>query len=133
MLCFVVKTDAKLILFLTAIKLPVKGIFLEAYELTFVVMLDKLRTKWGVAPLGLILILCTFAIGGSLAGFLAKKVMNILSVDQDWLYGISYIILVTLLWPLSVITVSVLFGQFRFFSNYLKKMGRKLGLLRGRE
>ncbi len=73
------------------------------------------------------------AIGGSLAGFLAKKVMNFLSIDQDWLYGISYIVLVTLLWPLSVITVSVFFGQFKFFSNYLKKMGRKLGLLRGGE
>lgn len=99
----------------------------------FTKMLDKLQSKWGVSPLGLFLVICTFAIGGSLAGFLAKKVMNLLSVEQDWLYGICYLIAVTLLWPLSVITVSVFFGQFKFFSAYLRKLGRKFGLIRPQE
>ncbi|NND94347.1 MAG: hypothetical protein HKN45_05735 [Flavobacteriales bacterium] len=91
-------------------------------------MFEKLKKKWGVTPMGLFLVLCTFAIGGSLAGYLAKKVMNVLVIEQDWLYGISYIIIVTLLWPLSVITVSIPFGQFKFFLNYLKKMGSRFGL-----
>ena len=93
-------------------------------------MFNRLKEKWGVTPLGLVLILCTFAIGGSLAGFLAKKVMNLLALEQDWLYGISYILIVTVLWPFSVITVSIPFGQFKFFANYLRKMGTKLGLIK---
>ena len=96
-------------------------------------MFKRLKDKWGVTPLGLVLILCTFAIGGSLSGFLAKKVMNLLSIEQDLVYGMLYIVVVTLLWPLCVITVSIPFGQFKFFKGYLKKMGTKLGLVRSEE
>ncbi len=39
-----------------------------------------------------------------------------------------YIIVVTLLWPLAVLLVSIPFGQFRFFIGYLKKMGRRMGV-----
>jgi len=91
-------------------------------------MLDKLKAKWKVSLPRLIIILCTFAIGGSLAGLLAKKVINQMALEQDWLYGPLYIIVVTLIWPLSVITVSVPLGQFSFFSRYLRNMAVKLGL-----
>lgn len=93
-------------------------------------MLDKLQSKWGVGPIRLILILCTFAIGGSLAGYLAKAIMNLIHVGPNWIYFILYILIVTLIWPLSVISVSVFFGQFKFFSAYLKKMGTRIGLVR---
>jgi hypothetical protein len=36
-------------------------------------MFEKLRQKWKVNVLQLVLILCTFAIGGSLTGYAAKK------------------------------------------------------------
>ena len=36
-------------------------------------MFEKLRQKWKVNVLQLVLILCTFAIGGSLTGFAGKK------------------------------------------------------------
>jgi len=123
------KRIAKVHLNLCAKKPPEQGIFYIHYDCTFAQVFTALRNKWGVSPIGLFLILCTFAIGGSLAGFLAKKVMNVLDLGQDWIYGIVYILVVTLLWPLSVISVSLPFGQFKFFSNYLKKMGRKFGLI----
>ena len=94
-------------------------------------MFDKLRQKWKVSPLQLTLILCTFAIGGSLTGFVAKKIMNLLSIDADWLWAIVYIILVTVIWPMMVLVISIPFGQFRFFSNYTRKLGEKLGIIRG--
>ena len=96
-------------------------------------MFEKLRKKWKVKGPQLALILCTFAIGGSLTGYVGKKIMNLLSINADWLWAIIYIILVTIIWPMMVLLVSIPFGQFRFFSNYTRKLGEKMGLLRSRK
>ena len=87
-------------------------------------MFKKLRQKWNVGPIQLVLILCTFAIGGSLTGYAAKKIMNLLSIDADWLWAIVYILIVTIIWPAMVVIISIPFGQFRFFSNYARKLLR---------
>ncbi|NCU02898.1 MAG: hypothetical protein GXC73_02830 [Chitinophagaceae bacterium] len=96
----------------------------------FCAMFEKLRTKWNVGPLQLLLILCTFAIGGSLTGFLGKRIMPVFGIESPWLSVPVYIILVTLLWPMMVLLVSVPFGQFRFFTSYLKKMGQRMGFIK---
>jgi hypothetical protein len=93
-------------------------------------MLERLQKKWKVSGLRLVLILCTFAIGGSLTGYVGKKLMNLLAIDQKWLWVIIYIIVITVLWPLAVILVSIFFGQFRFFTAYLKKIGRRMGIVK---
>ena len=93
-------------------------------------MFEKLRKKWKVNVLQLVLILCTFAIGGSLTGYAAKKIMNLLPIEADWLWAIIYIVLVTIIWPAMVLLISIPFGQFRFFSNYTRKLGEKIGLLK---
>jgi hypothetical protein len=61
---------------------------------------------------------------------LGKKIMNGLAIQQDWLWAVVYIILMTLLWPLMVLIVSIPFGQFTFFRNYIRKLGEKLRFLR---
>jgi hypothetical protein len=91
-------------------------------------MFERLQKKWGVNGLRLTLILLTFAIGGSATGFLGKKIMNALNISQDWLWAIIYIILVTLIWPMAVLLVSIPFGQFKFFLSYIKKLGKKMGI-----
>jgi hypothetical protein len=96
-------------------------------------MFEKLRQKWKVNVLQLVLILCTFAIGGSLTGYAAKKIMNILSVESDWLWTIIYILLVTTIWPIMVLIISLPFGQFRFFYNYTRKLGQRIGLIRNQK
>jgi hypothetical protein len=83
-------------------------------------MFKRLQQKWKVGSLQIILIIICFAIGGSLTGFIAKKIMNLLSIQQDWLWAIIYILLVTIIWPMAVIIVSIFFGQLKFFSGYLK-------------
>lgn len=93
-------------------------------------MFERLQKKWKVSGTQLALILCTFAIGGSLTGFLGKKIMNLLSIQQDWLWAIIYILLITIIWPMAVLLVSFPFGQFRFFSGYIKKIGAKMGLVK---
>lgn len=91
-------------------------------------MFDGLQKKWKVSGWQLALILCTFAIGGSATGFVGKKIMNVLSVQQDWLWGVIYILLITAIWPLAVLIISIPFGQFSFFSRYIRKIGVKMGI-----
>ncbi|MBL7738496.1 MAG: hypothetical protein JNK14_04705 [Chitinophagaceae bacterium] len=93
-------------------------------------MFERLQKKWKVSGIQVLLILCTFAIGGSLTGYAGKKLMNLLNIEQRWLWIVVYIIMVTVLWPVAVLLVSVFFGQFRFFTGYLKKMGRRMGIVR---
>lgn len=96
-------------------------------------MLAKLQKKWKVNGLQLILIISTFAIGGSSTGFVGKKVMNALSIKEDWLWAIIYILLITIIWPLAVLIVSIPFGQFPFFIRYIRKIGEKMGVVKRRE
>jgi hypothetical protein len=96
-------------------------------------MFEGLQKKWKVSGWRLALILCTFAIGGSATGFVAKKIMNALSVQQDWLWAVIYILLVTIIWPLAVLLVSIPFGQFSFFIKYIRKIGAKMGIGRSQE
>lgn len=94
-------------------------------------MFEGLQKKWKVSGLRLFLILCTFAIGGSLTGYAGRKLLTLLTIEQSWLWILLYILLVTLLWPLAVLLVSIPFGQYRFFTGYLKKIGKRMGLVKG--
>ena len=91
-------------------------------------MFERLQQKWKVNGFQLMLILCTFAIGGSLTGYLGKKLINLFDIETRVLWIIVYIIIVTLIWPMAVMLISIPFGQYRFFTAYLKKMGRRMGV-----
>lgn len=91
-------------------------------------MFEKLKKKWKVGGVQLVLILCTFAIGGSLCGYAGKRVMSLLPLDKGVLWYVLYVILITILWPIAVLLVSVFFGQFAFFRNYLKRVAKRMRL-----
>lgn len=91
-------------------------------------MFSNLKNKWKVSELQLALIIGTFAIGGSLTGYIGKKIMNLLSINTDWLWTIIYIVLITLIWPMAVLVISIPLGQYRFFSKYIGKILGKLGI-----
>lgn len=94
----------------------------------FPYMFERLQHKWKVRGLQLALILCTFAIGGSLTGYAGRKILDLLPIGTDWLWIFLYILLITLLWPVAVLLVSLPLGQYRFFIGYLKKIGKRFGL-----
>lgn len=96
-------------------------------------MFERLQKKWKVGGLQLALIISTFAIGGSLTGFAGKKIMNVLNIQLDWLWAVIYILLVTIIWPMMVVIVSIPFGQYRFFTGYIRKIGEKMGLVKKKE
>jgi formyltetrahydrofolate-dependent phosphoribosylglycinamide formyltransferase len=91
-------------------------------------MFNRLQQKWKVSGWQLFLILSTFALGGSLCGFFTREIITPLAIENHFIYGTLYFVFLTLLWPLCVIIISIPLGQFRFFSNYLRKMGSRLGI-----
>ena len=88
----------------------ISPIFEPSFKVPITTMFEKLQQKWKVGPLQTVRIIICFALGGSLTGYTAKKIMDMLSVEKDWLWTIVYILLVTAIWPLAVLTVSIFFG-----------------------
>lgn len=91
-------------------------------------MFARLKEKWKVSWIQFVLIFTTFALGGSLCARLGSLILNFVLDEGSVWFWILYVPLVTLLWPLCVIVISIPFGQFGFFTNYLNNMAKKMGL-----
>ena len=89
-------------------------------------MFNRWRQKWNVSWLQFALIITTFATGGSLCGYIGRKVLELAPIENPWLRVPSYIVLITLLWPFCVLLVSLPLGQFSFFKKFLGRLGRRI-------
>ena len=92
-------------------------------------MFGKLKEKWKVNWFQFGLIFTTFALGGSLCARAGNWLLNFVISEEHIMYWIVYIPLISLLWPICVLCVSIPLGQFKFFINYLRKIGQKLGIV----
>ncbi len=90
-------------------------------------MFKRLKERWQVNGTSLAFIICTFALGGSICGIAARKLLSFTAVEKGLFWVILYILLVTLLWPFCVLLVSIPFGQFTFFIKYLTKIWKRMG------
>lgn len=93
-------------------------------------MFSNLQKKWHVNAAQVLLILCTFTLGGSITGYAGRKIMYFIPINSGVLWVIVYIILVSLLWPLAVLLVSYPLGQYNFFKHYIYKIGVRLGIMK---
>ncbi len=89
-------------------------------------MFEKLKHKWKVNGINLLLIITTFALGGSLCGYAGRKILLLTNLEKGVLWFVLYIVVVTLLWPLCVLLISIPLGQFTFFKKYIIKIGKKM-------
>ncbi|MGF2411299.1 phosphoribosylglycinamide formyltransferase [Ferruginibacter sp.] len=90
-------------------------------------MFQKLKQRWKVNGINLVLIIATFAIGGSLCGRVSSWIITYLPVETKWIEILLFIIFCTILWPLSVLLVSFPLGQFAFFKKYIGKVFKRFG------
>ena len=89
-------------------------------------MFEKLKQRWKVNGINLVLIIATFALGGSLCGYAGRKILMMAGLEKGALWIILYVLLITLLWPVCVLLISFPMGQFAFFKRYLIKVWRKM-------
>ncbi len=89
-------------------------------------MFNPLKRKWNVGTGQLFLILCTFTIGGSLSGYVGRWSLSFSPISSKAIYLLTYMVLVTVIWPAMVLCVSIFFGQFAFFKKYVGNLMRRL-------
>jgi formyltetrahydrofolate-dependent phosphoribosylglycinamide formyltransferase len=94
-------------------------------------MLNRLKKHWAVDNKQLFLILCTFAITGTLTAWLTKKVAEWLSFDDYcFAWWISKIVVLIFGYQVIILIVGFSLGMFPFFWKYEKKILTRFGLLK---
>lgn len=98
----------------------------------------KLKERWGIrSNFQLIVILIIFAITGSSSVYVAKPFLNLIGLQQEnfpeswWgatLYWTLRILLIFPFYQILLVAYGWLFGQFKFFWNFEKKMLKRMGL-----
>lgn len=89
-------------------------------------MIHRLKEKWQVSWPRFILIFTTFALGGSACARVGSWLLSQIFTEKNVAYWLLYVPVISLLWPICVLIISIPLGQFSFFSNYLKKMGQRM-------
>jgi hypothetical protein len=93
-------------------------------------MFEKLKKRWKVSGSQLFLILCVFAITGTLTAFISKQITTWLDIEKfsGWYWMLKVLVLI-FGYQVIILLVSIPFGQFAFFWNYEKKILRRMGFM----
>ena len=91
-------------------------------------MFEKLKAHWKVNGVNLVLIIATFALGGSLCGYAGRRLLLLTNLEKGIAWIILYLLLITLLWPVCVLLISIPLGQFAFFKRYIIKVWKRVSL-----
>ena len=95
--------------------------------------MEKLKVRWGIqSNVQLTLILVTFAVTGTTAARCAAPIVSWLGINSAtspaWLYWPLQLILIMPLYQVLLLVVGSLFGQFRFFLAFEKRMLARCGI-----
>ncbi|MFI8378045.1 DUF6787 family protein [Leeuwenhoekiella sp. NPDC079379] len=93
----------------------------------------KLKNRWVLEyRWQFIAVFIVFAITGSTAGRISSPVMQMIGLDYEttsgWLYWPLRIVLIFPLYQLLLLVVAWIFGQYKFFYQFEKKMLSRMGL-----
>ena len=97
--------------------------------------MEKLKKRWNLTSNWQVAaILIVFSINGSFAAWLGKPLMHLIGLGIDatngWLFWPVKILLISIVYQTTLPIVGWLFGQFKFFWAFEKKMLSKFGFKR---
>ena len=97
--------------------------------------MNKLKEKWGITSnFQLLIIFFVFSVTGSLALWVAKPILDFVGLDKSavspWIFWPIRISIIFPIYQVLIVIVGALFGQFKFFWNFEKKMLSRLGFKR---
>ena len=94
--------------------------------------MKKLKTRWGIETnWQLFVILLVFAVTGSTAAKLAEPLTNLIGVSKDmggWIYWSTRILIIFPIYQVLLVFFGWLFGEFKFFWKFEKKMLQRMKL-----
>jgi ABC-type multidrug transport system permease subunit len=94
-------------------------------------MFNRLKEKWKVNTTQLILILCTFAVTGTLTAYISRSITAWVGFDDQTFWLWKFLLRMSILifgYQFIILIVAFFFGQFSFFWNYEKKILRYFGI-----
>ena len=97
--------------------------------------MKKLKEKWGITSnFQVVIILIVFSVTGSIAVWIAKPLLDFVGLDKTalspWVFWPIRILIIFPIYQVLIVIVGALFGQFKFFWNFEKKMLSRLGFKR---
>ena len=100
--------------------------------------MKKLKGKWGITSnFQLIIIFFVFSVTGSLSLWVAKPLLDFIGLDKatlsPWIFWPIRILIIFPIYQILIVIIGALFGQFRFFWNFEKKMLVRLGFKQFKE
>ena len=100
--------------------------------------MNRLKEKWGITSnFQIIIILLVFSITGSIAVVVAKPVLKLVGLDEEvlslWIFWPIRIFIIFPIYQVLIVIIGALFGQFKFFWAFEKKMLVRLGFKQFKE
>ncbi len=95
--------------------------------------MKNFKQRWNITSTWqLVVIIIVFAITGSSAAYLSKPVLNLVGITKESVsvigYYLLYIVLIFPIYQVLLVSFGFLFGQFKFFWAFEKKMLRSMKL-----
>ena len=89
--------------------------------------MKRLKEKWGITSnFQFIIILIVFSVTGSLAVWVAKPILELVGLDKSavtpWIFWPIRIAIIFPIYQVMIVVIGALFGQFKFFWDFEKKM-----------
>ncbi len=91
--------------------------------------MNRLKYKWGIkSNFQLLIIFLVFSVTGSLTLWIAKPLLSLLRIEKElWFFWPARILIIFPVYQILIVIIGALFGQFRFFWDFEKKILRRLG------
>ncbi len=94
--------------------------------------MNRFKEKWGITSnFQLVIILLVFSITGSVAVWVAKPVLDLVGLDKlavsPWVFWPIRIFIIFPIYQVLIVLIGAIFGQFKFFWAFEKKMLVRLG------
>ena len=101
-------------------------------------ILNKLKVKWGVSSnFQLIIIFFVFSVTGTLSLWVAKPLLDFIGLDRailsPWIFWPIRISIIFPIYQILIVFIGALFGQFKFFWAFEKKMLSRIGFKKYKE
>ncbi|MEZ4902349.1 MAG: DUF6787 family protein [Spirosomataceae bacterium] len=92
--------------------------------------IEKLKIRWGVKNgWQVMVILLVFACTGFTVMYTKRWMVQLLDIQNNWLIWLFNILVILPLYQVILLMYGWIFGQYRFFWNFEKKMFKRLGSL----